>query len=238
MNSGISLSVCRDVRRMPLVNHTSKRDKGAERLREAVIGQGRFGRRCHYCNFAFGATEDYEIHFVDGDHTNQVPENSVPICELCHTAFHLDLVIRKWPNDPGKIIFLPELSQAELNNLLQAIFYAMAVQVADDKGDLANQPIAKPHTVYKRLGDRARQVEQNSQGEVIRPGLSNPFVVSRVLVEMGDDAYAQRDILLAGCRYLPAAEYFVEKAKLWNAHGSAFSALDTGAWRGIAGISE
>lgn len=233
----ISLSVCRDVRRMPLVNHTSRRDKSAERQREAVMSQGRFGRRCYFCDFAFGATVGYEIHNLDGDHTNQALDNLVPICELCHAPFHLDLASRKWPNDPGRIIFLPELSQPELSNLLQAVFYAMAVQVTADKEDMANQPIAQPHTVYKRLNDRAIQVEQNSLGEVIRPGLSSPFVMSRVLVDMNDETYAQRDLLLAGCRYLPAAEYFIAQAKLWNAHGAAFSALDTAAWCGIAGIT-
>ncbi len=238
MLAEISLSVCRDVRRMPVIYHMSNRDKGAERFRETVVGQGRFGRRCFYCDFAFGMTDAYEIHNLDGDHTNNAPDNLALICELCHSPFHLDLVSRKWSPDPGKIIFLPELSHAELNNLLQAIFYAMAVQMAGDPDDEANKPIAQPHTVYKRLLDRAAQVEQNAQQEVIRPGLSDPFTLSRVLVDMDDETYAQRDSLLAGCRYLPAADYFVEKAKLWNSNGAAFSRLDTGAWRGVAGITE
>lgn len=237
MIPAISLSVCRDVRRMPLVNHTSRNDKSSEKLREAVIGQGRFGRRCYFCDFAFGASEDYEIHNLDHDHTNWALENLVPACELCHTPFNLDLVRRKWPTDPGKIIFLPELTQPELNNLLQAIFYGMAVQMIDDKGDLANQPIAQPHTVYKRLLGRAMQVERSSSGDVIRPGLSDPFVLGRVLIDMNESEYAQRDILLSGYRYVPAASYFIERAKLWNANGAAFSTLDTGAWRGIAGIT-
>lgn len=234
----ISLSVCRDVRRMPLINHTSNRDKGAERLREMVISQGRFGRRCYFCDFAFGMTDGYEIHNLDGDHTNNDPENLAPICELCHAPFHLDLVSRKWPSDPGKIIFLPEISQPELNNFLQAIFYSMGMQMASSNGSDANPPIAHPHTVYQRLMNRAKLVEQNSLGEVVRPGLSNPFVLSRVLVEMGDDDYAQRDVLLAGCRYLPAADYFVDQVSKWNANGAAFSRLDIGAWPGVAGISE
>ncbi|MDH0342008.1 HNH endonuclease signature motif containing protein [Chromobacterium haemolyticum] len=238
MIAEISLSVSRDLRRMPLINHSSRNDKGAERVREMVIGQGRFGRRCYFCDFAFGMTDGYEIHNLDGDHTNNDPENLVPCCELCHAPFHLDLVTRKWPNAPGKIIFLPEMSQPELNNLLQAIFYSMAIQVSSGKDDDADRPIANPHTVYQRLLDRAKQVEQNSLGEVVRPGLSNPFALSRVLIDMDDETYANRDVLLAGCRYLPAADNFVDQAGKWNANGAAFSRLDTGAWRGVAGMAE
>ena len=237
MISQISLSVCRDVRRTPLVNHMSSRDKGAERARELVIGQGRFGRRCYFCDFAFGMTDSYEVHNLDGDHTNQAPENLVPVCELCHAPFHLDLVGRKWSGNPGKIIFLPEMSQPELNNLLQAIFYSIAMQVVGNGTEPAIEPVAHPHTVYRRLLERAPLVEQNALQEVVRPGLSDPLVCSRVLLDMDETTFAQRDNVLAGCRYLPHPDYFVTKASTWNAHGAAFSRLDLEAWPGVAGLT-
>jgi len=237
MPSEIILSVCRDVRRMPLIGHTSRKDKSAEALRKTVMAQGRFGRRCYYCDFSFGSSDDYELSHLDGDHTNTAVDNVVPSCELCHCALHLDLLSRKWPGALGKIIFLPELSQAELNNLLQAVFFAMAMQVADEKGSVGSSGI-HPHTIYIRLQDRARQLEQNDMGEDIRPNLSNPFVFGRVLIDMKDDEYEKRADLLAGCRYLPAAEYFIDRAKTWNANGAAFSALDFAAWKGIAGLTE
>lgn len=233
----ISLSVCRDLRRMPFMMHTSRRDKGATRIREMVIGQGRFGRRCYFCDFAFGMTDGYEVHNLDGDHSNNDPENLVPICELCHIPFHLDLVAKKWPKNPGKIIFLPEMTQPELNNLLQAIFYAMVMQKkTNDKDTADKQPAVHPHTVYKRLLDRAGLVEQNELGEIVRPGLSDPFILSRVLADMDEETYAQRNMLLSNCRYLPWADSFIDQVDLWNANGAAFSRLDIGAWQDIASI--
>lgn len=239
MINQISLSVCRDIRRTPLVNHMSSRDKNAERVRDLVINQGRFGRRCYFCDFAFGTSDCFEVHHLDGNHTNDAPDNMVPVCELCHAPFHLDLIGRKWANRPGAIIFLPELSQPELNNLLQAIFYSMAMQVAGGEQASAQPPIAHPHTVYRRLLDRRAQVEQDQHGAVIRSGLSDPINLSVVLLSsvLTDEQYAGRDQLLAGCRYLPDPEYFIARAAQWNAHGAAFSRLDLAAWQGVAGVS-
>ena len=237
MINQISLSVCRDIRRTPLVNHMSSRDKSAGRVREQVIGQARFGRRCYFCDFAFGTSDVFEVHHLDGDHTNDATENMVPVCEMCHAPFHLELIGNKWRNREGAIIFLPELSQPELNNLLQAIFYSMAVQVSGGQDAAAQAPIAQPHTVYRRLLDRRAQVEQDQSGTVIRPGFSEPVNLGIVLLSrhLTDEQYAARDRWLAGCRYLPHPEYFVAKASQWNAHGAAFSRLDLAAWPGVAG---
>jgi len=234
----ISLSVCRDIRRAPLPNHMSSRDKNAGRVRELVIGQARFGRRCYFCDFAFGTSDIFEVHHLDGDHTNGATENLVPVCEMCHAPFHLELIGRKW-SKPGAIIFLPELSQPELNNLLQAMFYSMAMQVIGGQETPAHAPIAQPHTVYRRLLARRAQVEQDQSGTVIREGFSEPVKLGHVLLDprLTDEQYATRDQLLAGCRYLPDPEYFVAKAGQWNAHGAAFSRLDLAAWPGVAGAS-
>lgn len=231
----ISLSVCRDVRRMPLLAHTSRKDGASKRLREMVIGQGRFGRRCYFCDFSFGSSDLFEVHNLDHDHQNEDPGNLAPVCELCHAPFHIDLVTRKWPGDSGKIIFLPELTQPELNNLLQAIFYAMAVHVVGEENKSEDKPVFQPHTVYRALVDRAHLVERNGQGDVVRAGLSEPFALGRVLAEMDDDAYAKRDALLYGLRYLAPQTHFVNQAKSWNSNDCAFSKLDLAAWTGIAG---
>lgn len=233
----IELSVCRDLRKVPLINHGSKHDKSAQEQRAAVIAQGRFGRRCVCCDFAFGTTDSFDLHHIDGDHTNNSNENVAPVCELCHSAFHIDLVSKKWPSNTGKVIFLPELSQAQLNNLLQAVFFAMAMQVSSTE----QTPVAEvhqfhPHTVYRRLMERAHQVEMNEQGETVRKGFSDPVVFSRVLLDMSDEEYANRNMLIAGCRFVPGADYFIQQAGNWAANGASFSRLDLAAWPGVAGL--
>jgi intracellular multiplication protein IcmJ len=230
----ISLSVCRDLRRMPLLAHTSRKDEASKRLREMVIAQGRFGRRCYYCDFSFGSSDLFEVHNLDHDHQNEDPGNVVPVCEMCHAPFHLDLVARKWPGDTGKIIFLPELTQPELNNLLQAVFYAMAVNTAGEENKSNDKPQIQPHTIYMKLADRAELVERSGRGGVVRAGLSEPYALSRVLADMDDATYARRDQLLYGLRYLAPQTHFVTQAQAWNGNECAFSRLDLAAWPSIA----
>ncbi len=225
----ISLSVCRDVRGMPSLTHTSRNDDAAKALREMVIGQGRFGRRCYYCDFSFGSSDLFEVHNTDHDHRNQSPENLVPICEMCHASFHIDLVGRKWAGDSGRIIFLPELTQPELNNLLQAVFYAEAVHEAGEKNENEGKPIIRPEIIYNRLHMRRELTEQN------RAGLSEPYALSRVLADMDEATYANRDEILFGLRYLAPRQHFKERAKSWGGDDNAFSKLDMAAWAGIAG---
>lgn len=220
---------------MPLLAHTSRDDKASKQLREMVIGQGRFGRRCYFCDFSFGSSDLFEVHNLDHDHQNVDPGNLAPICELCHAPFHIDLVTRKWPGDSGKIIFLPELTQPELNNLLQAVFYAMAVNAMGEENKSEDKPVFQPHTVYRVLADRASLVERNAQGDIVRASLSEPFAIGRVLAEMDESTYAKRDALLSGLRYLAPQTHFVNQAKAWNNNDCAFSKLDLAAWPGIAG---
>ena len=236
----IELSVCRDVRRAPHVNHGTRHDKSAAKLRERVIAQGRFGRRCWFCDFAFGNSELFELHHVDGDHSNEAIDNVVPSCEMCHAAFGLDLVSRKWKEDAGKIIFLPELSQAHLNNLLQAVFFAIGSQVVEGERSVAlgsdgsTAPSLAPHTVLRRLQARAEQVEKSASGEVVRGRLSEPTVLARILQDMSDTEYSRRGELLVGLRYMPPADYFVSQAGAWTLNGAAFSRVDLSAWASVA----
>ncbi|THD00530.1 HNH endonuclease, partial [Panacagrimonas perspica] len=53
------------------------------------------------CSFQFGQWNGFELHHLDGDHTNLSADNVVPICTLCHWPMHLDQVLRELPSDPG-----------------------------------------------------------------------------------------------------------------------------------------
>ncbi|TAL63651.1 MAG: HNH endonuclease [Burkholderiaceae bacterium] len=241
----ISLSVCRDVRHAPIPGHTSLADGSASRLRQSVVMQPRFGRRCYFCDFSFGASEHFEIHHLDGDHSNSGADNVVPVCTLCHAPFHLDLVTRRWRSSPGKIIYLPELGQAELNNLLQAIFFAKSEQqfmvpsepVKDPGAVVTEAPVLSANSLFVALERRAAYVEALPDGTSGRPGLATPSTLARVLTEMTDADYAQRDVLLHGLRYLPSETYLVEEARHWKEDGAAFAGLDIAAWPAVAGMA-
>lgn len=232
MVDGISLSVCRDVRRAPLPGHTSAHDgaggSGARALREKVMAQGRHGGRCHFCHFKFGNWNGFEVHHLDANHSNNESENLVPICFLCHLPFHLDLVAKRWPGasgEVGRVIRCPELSQAALNQMLYALFYAAAKARASDDDDQTRQI----WSVYHRLQARGDALEQEG-GRTVRRDLSKVNVVVRLLQDASDAWYADRDSRLSGCRYLPPFEPMIDMASQWAQEGAGFSKLDVGTW--------
>lgn len=197
------------------------------KVREAVIGQSRFGGRCCFCGLHLSGMEDFEVHHIDHDHRNDRLENLAPICELCHAVLHIDLVSSKWPEDSGTIILLPEMSQVELNNVMQATFWSMALDEAE--GGPWQQ--ANPHGMYARLVARSSGLEQ------VFEGLSEPRALARVLSGMSDAAYARRgETGLAAARYLPPLSRFLAQASKWRNRGAALSHLDRASWAKVAGL--
>ncbi|MDH0740975.1 HNH endonuclease [Stenotrophomonas maltophilia] len=238
----ILLSVARASQRLiPAAGHGGRKDKEHADSREALLGQARLLRRCAFCGFKFGGVADEcEVHHLDGDHSINAPDNLTLACVLCHMPHHLDLASRRWSDSPGTLIYLPELTQAELSSLLQAIAYAVAVGSAEMKpgevvtvAEQSGQDIY-PHVVYARLTARAAQVEGTKNGESQRRQLSSPVVMARILQSMSDADYADRGQLLAGVRYLAPLDPIVELAKSWPVDGSGFKNLDLASWREIA----
>lgn len=237
------LSVTRPTMRIiPHVGHGDRKDAALAAARDDVLGQPRFSRRCVFCNYQFGRVADEcELFHVDGDHGNDRIDNLVPACLYCHAPAHLDLATKRWPDNPGQMIWLPELTQAELSSLMQAIVFALSVQNTASSGasapasmeSLCGLSIA-PYSVYMRLAARSAQVEAPVPGAAkVREGLSQPAVMARVLAAMNDDDYAQRDRLLAGVRYLAPLEPLIESAAQWPLDGGAFSRLDLASWAAL-----
>lgn len=244
MSDAIVLSVGRDVRRSPLPGHTSRTDavgngarpgdKEIAALRHRVIGQSRFGRRCWFCHVPFGEGDAFEVHHLDGNHGNDGPDNVAPICLLCHIPWHLDLVIQTWASDPGRIIYLPELSQQELNTLLYALFFhseATLDKSPNNKHVEESERVAAE--VYERLAAREAEVEV-VQGRRVRPGLSKVHGMVRVLQALDDAAYANRATLLEGCRYLPPLSPMLAIAPTFGVSGAMFARLQIDSWQSIA----
>ncbi len=255
MSDRIVLSVGRDVRRSPLLGHTSHKDavgdgarpgsKEIAALRERVMSQPRHGGRCHFCHLAFGLSHHFEVHHLDGDHGNDSPANTAPICMLCHAPWHLDLVLQRWPGDPGAIIYLPEISQSELNVTLYALFYHSAATISPIPPPERENPSGPPPVplidestrvaarVYERLALRADEVER-VDGQVVRPGLSSVHAMVRLLQSMDDDEYARRAITLSGCRYLPPYMPMLQQSEEHARGGSFFNRLQIDSWQSIA----
>ncbi len=59
--------------------------RGWKKARKPVLE--RDGHCCVVC----GRTEELHIHHIDGDNTNDRPENLVTLCEHCHARVHTEL---------------------------------------------------------------------------------------------------------------------------------------------------
>lgn len=238
----IVLSVTRSsMRVIPSAGHGSRTDKALAAARETVLGQARFARRCHFCDLKFGnVADECEVHHLDGDHGNFAAENVLPACVYCHMPHHLDLVTKRWPDNPGQMIYLPEMTQTDLSSFMQAIVFACAIQsTAMQPGGVATVqetsglPIY-PYVAYSRLAARSVQIESMTPGgPKVREGASTPMVFARMLQDMTPDQYEQRDRLLAGVRYLLPLEPLIEIARQWPVDGGAYSSLDLASWSTI-----
>jgi intracellular multiplication protein IcmJ len=154
--------------------------------------------------------------------------------------FHVDIVSKKWTNNAGFIIFLPEMTQVELNSLLQSMFYILSTQM--DEKIIAPELLqemdgsslsAKAHGLYLFLSNRAKPLEVDASGAEVRKRMSIPNVMARVLIDMDDELYNNRDVYLYGCRYLPPFDVFLKKPIEWGKNGAAFSKLSPCSWKSI-----
>ncbi|WP_125428885.1 hypothetical protein [Stenotrophomonas maltophilia] len=225
MSVDLTLSVSRDIRRSPRHGHTRAGESDSmDALRGSVLGQGRHGRRCASCSVHFGAWDGFELTHLDGDHSNDRLENLAPICRLCHWSLHLDLIVRKNSSEPGVLIYLPELEQFELNQLLYAIG-AYECEASEPGGP--QERIG--WKLYGKLEGRSAVLEGDSAtGE--RAGLSKIHSVVRLLQDVKDERYATRSEWLHGCRYLPALSEVLKESAELRKHGAAFAAIPFASW--------
>lgn len=113
-------------------------------------------------------------------------ENLVTACIFCEQCFELESVANM---DSGLLIWLPELSQADLHHFARALYVAK-VQDEEKRGPQAQ-------TVLDQL--LARRVEAKK-----RLGTDDPIMLATALAEQLSNAdYAKRAERLDGIRLLP-----------------------------------
>ena len=81
-------------------------------LRPKVLARDDY--KCRHC--AFRAVNWQEIHHLNDDHNDHRLENLVTACSYCHMCHHIGLA---GVNDEAVLIWLPEISQIEVNHLAQ-----------------------------------------------------------------------------------------------------------------------
>jgi intracellular multiplication protein IcmJ len=193
--------------------HADEHDKRYQAVREQVLQRDDY--TCVFCMFR--SVKYQHIHHMDDDHGNNKLTNLVTACPLCHQCFHLGMAgIRK----AGVMVWMPEIPQAELNNLCRAIF--VAVQNSGEHEQAAR-------SLYVSLESRAAVLETE-----LGAGSSNPAAFGQAFLHMKEEQYAQRAKMMAPVRLLPRMQAFGTEISFWQGDASAFGALADADWSRVA----
>lgn len=138
------------------------------------------------------------VHHLDHDYAHHEIRNLVPACSLCLRSLRLDVVANR--NEAAEIIYLPEMTQAEVNNLVYA---CMAWQASG--GD---ESVTAERTL--QMLELRKLVAQQFLALTHQSGVAE---LADFLLRLPEKAYRQRwrflkdiRLLIPGRRVLPRRE--------------------------------
>ncbi len=181
----------------------------------------RDGYTCRCCGFS-----SKRFQRVVSDPVSVQDGAFATVCTFCEMCLALD---RAGPTAESVLIWLPEMTQAELNNLVRALYVAKA----------SNTPLSAQAT---RALDvlAARKAEAKK-----RLGTYDPLVLATALIESVDDAtYAARAAKMEGIRLLVGDRYLVRQRGVdvdvfgqmvdyWTGPEGAFSRKPVSQWEAL-----
>jgi intracellular multiplication protein IcmJ len=168
--------------------------------------------RCQYCGFCSDKWQ--EVHHLNDDHTNNSKDNLITVCPLCHKANHIGLA---GYDGSGVIIYIENLNQAELNNIVRSLW------IAEDSGDREMKLTAM--TMLARF----HKFTSNARRGI---GASDPSILGNYLLELDDEAYAKRESALNGYLLLPLRKGFEKQLKHWKTNN--YKNVNPSTWLRIA----
>lgn len=178
------------VRRGPDASGAAKGRNPTKAQSEKTMARDQFACRC--CGFE---SKKYQRVIPASLVSPSAKEGEwVAVCTFCELTSNLD---RAGLSGAGFLVWLPEMSQAELNNTVRALY------VARD----SDTPI------LSKAATRALEVLTARRAEAKkRLGTDDPLLLATALYEQVDDkAYAGRVAKLEGVRFLPLDRYLVQQ---------------------------
>jgi intracellular multiplication protein IcmJ len=154
---------------------------------------------CRYCGFF--AKEFQEVVNVDMNYRNNNPTNMATACCFCAQCFFLDAVGLD-SSTGGTIVYLPELSQADLNNFCRVLYCSLDKESAY-KGKL--------QAVYMSFKDRSKEVV-NCFG----PDACEPKVFGQGLLDATLNKEQLQHEALRHLRLLPSKKAFSTQIDYWK----------------------
>lgn len=163
---------------------------------------------CRYCGFQ--AKEYQEVANLDGNYANNKLSNMTTACCFCTQCLFLQATGLDEMSG-GQLIYLPEVSQADLNSFCHVLFCAMG-------NNTGYQESAQ--SIYRSLKFRS-QIIENKFGS----GTSNPNVMGQLVIEYQDRFPDKKIQILKDVRLLPSNTKFKVQLEAWAA--AALQELET-----------
>ncbi|WP_423064276.1 type IVB secretion system protein IcmJDotN [Candidiatus Paracoxiella cheracis] len=155
---------------------------------------------CQFCRFQ--AREHLDVVNLDGNYRNNRTSNLVTACSFCVQCFFLE-AIGKSDFGGGTLIYLPEMTQGELNALCHILFSTMVN---------GSEQASQARNIYRSFKLRLQQIEK-----ILGEGLSNPALYGRVLIDANVKELAALNAeLMPKLRLLPDITRFTMQLKRWS----------------------
>lgn len=155
---------------------------------------------CQFCGFQ--ARLFQEIVNKDGNYGNNVLSNLLTACCFCSQCFFLESV-GVGGYGGGTLIYLPELTQSEVNSLCHVLFCA----ITNDTGYKNSA-----QTIYRSFKFRS-QIVEDKFGE----GTSDPSIMGHLMIDSGHATDDVATTIFTNIRLLPSRAKFRKQIERWAA---------------------
>lgn len=175
-----------------------REDKAFQPVAERVFERDNY--TCQFCGFQ--ARQYQEVVNIDGNYTNHKLSNLITACCFCSQCLFLESVGLDEMGG-GQLIYLPEMSQADLNSFCHVLFCAMG-------NGTGYQDTAQ--AIYRSFKFRSQGIE-NKFGA----GTSNPNIFGQLLMEYKAQNPESNLDILNDLRMLPSYTKFKVQLDAWAA---------------------
>jgi intracellular multiplication protein IcmJ len=175
-----------------------REDKAFLPVAEKILG--RDNHTCQYCGFQ--AKEYQEIVNLDGNYTNNKYSNLITACCFCSQCLFIESIGLDEMGG-GQLIFLPDMTQAELNSFCHVLFCAMG-------NGTGYQETAQ--SIYRSFKFRSQLIESK-----FGAGTSNPAVLGQLMLEQQARGEEEKINVLKEMRLLPSYTKFKVQLDAWAA---------------------
>jgi intracellular multiplication protein IcmJ len=174
-----------------------KADPAFQKFSERVFQRDNY--TCQFCGFQ--ARQYQEVINLDRNFYNNKLSNMVTSCCFCAQCFFLEAVGRS-DYGGGRLIYLPEVKQADLNGLCHVLFCAIA-NASGYRTDAQN--------IYRNLKFRSQIIEKE-----LGEGMSSPRMLGQILIETDIKAMDRvNKEIFSHSRLLPSRTKFNTQIEAW-----------------------